>query len=208
MIHQNQLLGIIHIDSLIATNAFSEKDLQILDGVAAQAAQAVDNAYKAKQIERNALAWRDFERLLPPEVVERSCAAASGSSAAASCARHGPVQRHPRVHLVGRAAQPAHIVSVLNDYFELMVDAIHRHRGTRQVHGRRHPRCSARPSARPRRGQRGRLRGDARFSSSSTASTRPREITSRSASASTPARWSPATWARPRAWSTRRSAIT
>jgi adenylate cyclase len=131
MIHQSQLFGIIHLDSLIATNAFSEKDLQILDGVAAQAAQALDNAYKAKQIERSALARRDFERLLPPEVVEQvvngGVRLERGGELRETTVMFTDVrgftawsERHP----------PAHIVSVLNDYFELMVDAIHRHKGT------------------------------------------------------------------------------
>ncbi|HUQ01666.1 MAG TPA: adenylate/guanylate cyclase domain-containing protein [Kofleriaceae bacterium] len=131
MIHQAQLFGIIHLDSLVATAAFSEKDLQILDGVAAQAAQAVDNAYKAKQIERSALARRDFERLLPPEVVEQvvngGVRLERGGELRQTTVMFTDVrgftswsERHP----------PAHIVSVLNDYFELMVDAIHRHKGT------------------------------------------------------------------------------
>lgn len=131
MIYQSQLLGIIHLDSLIATNAFSEKDLQILDGVAAQAAQALDNAYKAKQIERNALARRDFERLLPPEIVDQ---VVSGN---VRLERGGELRETTVLFSDVRGFtawserhQPAYIVSVLNDYFELMVDSIHRHQGT------------------------------------------------------------------------------
>jgi adenylate cyclase len=131
MIHQSQLFGILHLDSLIATAAFSEKDLQILDGVAAQAAQAVDNAYKAKQIERSALARRDFERLLPPEVVEQVV------NGGVRLERGGELRNTTVMFTDVRGFtswserhQPAHIVSVLNDYFELMVDAIHRHKGT------------------------------------------------------------------------------
>ena len=131
MIHQSQLYGIIHLDSLIATGAFSEKDLQILDGVAALAAQALDNAYMAKQIERSALARRDFERLLPPEVVEQ---VVNGGVRL----ERGGEQREATVMFTdirgftswSERHPPAHIVAVLNDYFELMVDAIHRHRGT------------------------------------------------------------------------------
>jgi adenylate cyclase len=131
MIYRSQLLGLIHLDSLIATNAFSEKDLQILDGVAAQAAQALDNAYKAKQIERNALARRDFERLLPPEIVEQ---VVTGN---VRLERGGELRETTVLFSDVRGFtawsekhQPAYIVSVLNDYFELMVDAIHRHKGT------------------------------------------------------------------------------
>jgi adenylate cyclase len=131
MIYRSQLFGIIHLDSLIATNAFHEKELQILDGVAGQAAQALDNAYKAQQIERNALARRDFERLLPPEVVERVV------NGGVRLERGGELRQTTVMFTDVRGFtgwaerhQPAHIVSVLNDYFELMVDAIHRHKGT------------------------------------------------------------------------------
>jgi adenylate cyclase len=131
MIYKSQLLGLIHLDSLVATNAFSEKDLQILDGVATQAAQALDNAYKAKQLERSAIARRDFERLLPPEIVEQVV------NGGMRLERRGEL-RDTTVMFTdirgftawSETQQPAHIVSVLNDYFELMVDAIHRHRGT------------------------------------------------------------------------------
>jgi len=131
MIYRSQLFGLIHLDSLVATSAFSEKDLRILDGVAAQAAQAVDNAYKAQQIERNALARRDFERLLPPEIVEQVV------SGGVRLERGGELRRTTVMFTDVRGFtawserhEPPHIVSVLNDYFELMVDAIHRHKGT------------------------------------------------------------------------------
>ena len=131
MIYQSQLFGIIHIDSMYATHAFSEKDLQILDGVAAQAAQAVDNAYKAKQIERSALARRDFERLLPPEIVEQ---VVNGN---VRLERGGQLRDTTVLFSDVRGFtawseqhEPSHIVAVLNDYFELMVDSIHRHKGT------------------------------------------------------------------------------
>jgi adenylate cyclase len=131
MIYQSQLLGIIHLDSLIASNAFSQKDLQILDGVAAQAAQALDNAHKAQQIERNALARRDFERLLPPEIVEQ---VVSGN---VRLERVGELRKTTVLFSDVRGFtawserhDPPYIVSALNDYFELMVEAIHRNKGT------------------------------------------------------------------------------
>lgn len=131
MLYQGQLLGIIHLDSLFATAAFEDKDLQILTGVAAQAAQAMDNANKARQLERSALARRDFERLLPAEVVEQVI---NGDVRL----ERGGTLMHTTVlfsDVRGFTAwaeqhEPAYIVSVLNDYFELMVDAIHRHGGT------------------------------------------------------------------------------
>ncbi|HEV8321210.1 MAG TPA: adenylate/guanylate cyclase domain-containing protein [Myxococcota bacterium] len=131
MIHHDELMGIVHLDSRIATNAFSDKDLQILTGVASQAAQALDNAYKARQIERNALARRDFERLLPAEIVEQIVAGQ------VQLVRGGELRETTLLFsdIRGFTAwsekhEPQYIVGVLNEYFELMVDVIYKHHGT------------------------------------------------------------------------------
>src|SRR5215471_13971058 len=51
LLHADELLGIMHMDSQIASNAFSEKDLQIFTSIANQAAVAIQNARLAKKIE-------------------------------------------------------------------------------------------------------------------------------------------------------------
>ncbi len=131
MIYRQQLYGIVHLDSLFARGIFSNKDLQILTGLAAQAGRAIDNSYKAKEIERSALARRDFERLLPPEIVEQVL------SGKVQLQRGGELRETAVLFSDIRGFtrwteqhQPTHIVTILNDYFELMVDAIHRHHGT------------------------------------------------------------------------------
>lgn len=131
MIYRSQLFGIVHLDSLYARGVFSHKDLQILTGLAAQAGRAIDNAYKAKEIEQAALARRDFERLLPPEIVEQVI------SGKVQLQRGGEIRETAVLFSDIRGFTrwtemhpPAHIVEILNDYFELMVDAIHRHHGT------------------------------------------------------------------------------
>lgn len=131
MIYRSQLFGIVHLDSLFARGVFSNKDLQILTGLAAQAGRAIDNSYKAKKIEQSALAKRDFERLLPPELVEQIV---SGN---VQLERGGELRETTVLFSDIRgftqwteSHKPSHIVTILNDYFELMVDAIHRHHGT------------------------------------------------------------------------------
>ncbi len=131
MVHKGKLLGVLHADSMSAINAFSEKDLQLLSGVAAQAAQAIDNAQKAKQLERSALARREFERLLPLEIVEQVV------TGAVRLERGGREQLTTILFSDIRGFtdwserhEPSYIVEVLNEYFELMVEAIHRHHGT------------------------------------------------------------------------------
>ncbi len=131
MIYRSQLYGIVHLDSLFARGVFSNKDLQILTGLAAQAGRAIDNSYKAKKIEQSALARRDFERLLPPELVEQIVSGKMelkrGGELRETTVLFSDIRGFTRW---SEAHEPAHIVSILNDYFELMVDAIHRHHGT------------------------------------------------------------------------------
>ena len=45
LLHHDELLGIMHLDSMIATNAFAEKDLQIFASIASQAAVAIHNSH-------------------------------------------------------------------------------------------------------------------------------------------------------------------
>ena len=61
----------MHLDSMIATNAFTEKDLQIFTGIASQAAVAIQNARLARKIEHEAKTRAQFQRLLSPNLVEQ-----------------------------------------------------------------------------------------------------------------------------------------
>src|SRR6266700_8044918 len=66
LLHHDELLGIMHLDSMIATNAFAEKDLQIFGGIASQAAVAIHNSNLARTIEQEAKTRAQFQRLLSP----------------------------------------------------------------------------------------------------------------------------------------------
>ena len=71
LLHSGELLGIMHLDSLFTSNAFTEKDLQICTGMAAQAAISIQNARLASRIEREAQTRAQISRLIPPSVVEQ-----------------------------------------------------------------------------------------------------------------------------------------
>src|SRR5258705_9594216 len=71
LLHANELLGIMHLDSLFTSNAFTEKDLQICTGMAAQAAISIQNARLASRIQREAQTPAQISRLIPPAVVEQ-----------------------------------------------------------------------------------------------------------------------------------------
>src|SRR3954467_9459978 len=71
LLHAGDLLGIMHLDSLFTSNAFTEKDLQICTGMAAQAAISIQNARLATRIEKEAQTRAQISRLIPPSVVEQ-----------------------------------------------------------------------------------------------------------------------------------------
>lgn len=131
MLHHDQLLGIIHLDSQIVANAFTEKDLQILSGIANQAATAIDNAEKARKLENDARARRDFEKLLPPEIVEHVMSGEvkleRGGEARDTTVMFTDIRGFTAM---SDGADPQEIVDMLNDYFERMVEIIHENRGT------------------------------------------------------------------------------
>ncbi len=70
LLAKGELKGVLFIDTRERTNAFSEKDLKILSGVAAQAAIALENSELAQKIESDAVARAELSRFLSPKVAE------------------------------------------------------------------------------------------------------------------------------------------
>ena len=108
LLHRDEILGIMHLDSQIATNAFTEKDLQICTGMAAQAAIAIQNARLATRIEHEAQTRAQISRLIPPSVVEQVVKGELTIEKGGRLQRdHHAVLRHPRLHRhVRRHARP------------------------------------------------------------------------------------------------------
>src|SRR5262245_36583374 len=131
LLHGDELLGIMHMDSQIATNAFTEKDLQIFNGIANQAAVAIQNARLAKKIEDEAKTRAQFQRLLSPNLVEQIV---SGQLQL----EKGGEQREVTILLadirgftgMSEARPPQEIVQMRNEYFEVMVDFLFHFDGT------------------------------------------------------------------------------
>ena len=131
LLHADDLLGIMHMDSQIATNAFTEKDLQIFTGIANQAAVAIQNARLAKNIETEAKTRAQFQRLLSPNLVEQVVAGQLKLE-------KGGEQREVTIFFADirgftamSETRPAQdIVTFLNEYFEVMVEQLFRFEGT------------------------------------------------------------------------------
>lgn len=131
LLHSGELLGIMHLDSLFTSNAFTEKDLQICTGMAAQAAISIQNARLASRIEREAQTRAQISRLIPPSVVEQ---VVKGELTIEKGGRLTEVTmlfsdiRGFTTMSDGRPAQE--IVNTLNEYFEVMVDILFKYSGT------------------------------------------------------------------------------
>jgi adenylate cyclase len=131
LLHAGDLLGIMHLDSLFTSNAFTEKDLQICTGMAAQAAISIQNARLATRIEKEAQTRAQISRLIPPSVVEQVL---KGELAIEKGGRQTEVTmlfsdiRGFTTMSDGRP--PQEIVNTLNEYFEVMVDILFKYSGT------------------------------------------------------------------------------
>jgi adenylate cyclase len=131
LLHADELLGVMHLDSQIQSNAFTEKDLQICTGMAAQAAIAILNARLAARIEKEAHTRALFSRLIPPSVVEQLV------KGELTLERGGRLSEITMLYsdirgftAMADGRPPEEVVNTLNEYFEVMVDVLFQHSGT------------------------------------------------------------------------------
>jgi adenylate cyclase len=131
LLHQDQLLGIMHLDSMIATGAFGEKDLQIFASIGSQAAVAIANSMLARKIEQEAKTRAQFQRLLSPNLVDQVVAGnlqlEKGGALTEVTLLFSDIRGFTAM---SELRAPQEIVRMLNEYFELMVDVIFKHEGT------------------------------------------------------------------------------
>jgi adenylate cyclase len=131
LLHGNELLGIMHLDSQIATNAFSEKDLQIFSSIAAQAAVAIQNARLASKIEWEARTRAQFQRFFSPGMVQQMVEGKLKLDGVGEMREVTSLFADIRGFTAMTENADAHdIVAVLNDYFEVMVEVLFQNSGT------------------------------------------------------------------------------
>jgi adenylate cyclase len=131
LLHGTDLLGLMHLDSLFTSNAFTEKDLQVCTGMAAQAAIAIQNARLASRIEKEAQTRAQISRLIPPSVVDQvlkgELTIEKGGRLTEVTMLFSDIRGFTTMS-DGRPAQE--IVNTLNEYFEVMVDILFKYSGT------------------------------------------------------------------------------
>lgn len=131
LMHSDELFGMMLLDSQIATNAFTEKDLQLFQNVANQAAIAVQNSLYAKKLEAEAVTRERFQRLLSPaiaqQVLEGKVAIQKGGEGRQTTVLFTDIRGFTSM---SESENPQVIVDMLNEYFELMVEVIFKYEGT------------------------------------------------------------------------------
>ncbi|MGC6417258.1 MAG: adenylate/guanylate cyclase domain-containing protein [Bradymonadia bacterium] len=127
----SDLLGMIHLDTRIATGVFTEKDLQILTVFANEAAMRIQNARLAQRAEDEAVARSSLSRLLSPNLVEQVVSGGismdKGGTSREATVLFTDVRGFTSL---SEEIGPEQTISLLNEFFEIMVDIVFRHEGT------------------------------------------------------------------------------
>ena len=131
LIAREEVLGIIHVDSLIATAAFTDRDLNIVQGLATQAAMAIENSLLVVQRESDVRIREKFSRLLSPnlvdQIVDGRLEIVKGGENRMSTVLFSDLRGFTAM---SERMEPGEVVHMLNEYFEIMVDIVFEFEGT------------------------------------------------------------------------------
>jgi len=129
--NDEEVLGIIHLDSLFRPGAFGDRDLSLLQVVAHQAAQAIENARLVERIEQEAVTRQKFEKMLSPNLVDKVVSGdlqiEKGGQLKTVTVMFTDIRGFTELT---HGSQPQAIVKMLNEYFEMVVDVVFEFDGT------------------------------------------------------------------------------
>ena len=131
LLHNDNFLGALWLDSASLAQ-FQTKDLEMVTGVAAQAAMFIENNTLAKKIERELVTRERFSRLLSPNLAERVISGElevkKGGEFVQECTVfNSDIRGFTRM---SATEKPEVIVEMLNEYFESMVETLFEYEGT------------------------------------------------------------------------------
>lgn len=131
LLGSGKLFGILYVDNLEKTQAFTQEEWNIFALVASQAGAAIDTLYAHEQIAKQLTQRAALERFLSPEVVEMVASNPEG-------VRLGGINQVVSVLFadirgfttLSEKMQPEKVVEILNNYFTHVTDVIFDHGGT------------------------------------------------------------------------------
>jgi adenylate cyclase len=128
---RNQTLGVLYVDSISQSAAFSEEDVPLLESIGAQAAILLDNAEllaKVKQeVENRASLSRFLSAAAVEEVLSGRMAVKLDGQAAVVTVLFADIRGFTTM---SSQLPPDEVVRILNRYFEDCVDAVEQNQGT------------------------------------------------------------------------------
>jgi adenylate cyclase len=129
LIHQDDLYGIVHIDTTQKGLQFANEDLDLLMGIANQAAIFMRNAELVKSIESESKMRANYERYFSPSTQDRI---RRGEVYLGGSMKRGSVFFSDIIGFtrMSQERSPSEVVTWLNRYFRVMVEIITKHRGT------------------------------------------------------------------------------
>lgn len=131
LLYKDKLLGVMHLDSQIASGAFGERDLQLLTNFARQAAFNIEHSRVVQQMEQEIVARENIKRLLSPqlveEVVQGRVEIQKGGDSRDTTILFSDIRGFTPLSEAHTAQE---LVDLLNAYFEVMVDVIFEYEGT------------------------------------------------------------------------------
>ncbi len=131
LLHAEEVLGLIQVDTYSGCQTFTEDDLQILTGISAQVAIVVKNMQLYEAVEREVTRRASLQRYFSPVVVDMLM---SGdlTTALGGHVYQGTVLFADIIGFtsLSEALPPALVVSLLNRFFRLAQQAIHERGGS------------------------------------------------------------------------------
>jgi adenylate cyclase len=127
----DRVLGLLYVDSVTATNSFSDEDLQFLVAFSGLVALGIRNSRYAEQVKREALVRSNFERYFAPniaaEIAQQDAIVPLGGERKPITILFSDIRGFTSI---AESMGPDAIAQLLTEYFSEMVEIVFQHGGT------------------------------------------------------------------------------